>query len=87
MPLTTVDGKMMPALKVFRFCIKFLKDCMIEQCKKQGYEVLRPDIRWVITVPAIWNDEAKQFMRKAAEMVKTIQVTNNTQCYSLGYRQ
>ena len=24
------------------------------------------DIRWVLTVPAIWNDEAKHFMRLAA---------------------
>ncbi|CAG2191386.1 unnamed protein product [Mytilus edulis] len=25
------------------------------------------DIRWVLTVPAIWSDAAKQFMRKSAE--------------------
>ena len=23
-------------------------------------------IKWVITIPAIWNDKAKQFMREAA---------------------
>ncbi|KAK3602775.1 hypothetical protein CHS0354_026322 [Potamilus streckersoni] len=27
----------------------------------------KSDIRWVLTVPAIWNDAAKQFMREAAE--------------------
>ena len=27
------------------------------------------DIHWVLTVPAIWNDVAKQFMREAAEEV------------------
>jgi hypothetical protein len=27
------------------------------------------DIHWVLTVPAIWNDAAKQFMREAAEEV------------------
>ena len=27
------------------------------------------DIYWVITVPAIWDLRAKQFMRKAAEKV------------------
>jgi len=27
------------------------------------------DYHWVITVPAIWVDGAKQFMREAAEMV------------------
>jgi len=26
------------------------------------------DYHWVITVPAIWTDGAKQFMREAAEM-------------------
>ena len=27
------------------------------------------NIEWVLTVPAIWDDPAKQFMRKAAEKV------------------
>jgi len=31
----------------------------------------QPDeIHWVLTVPAIWNDAAKQFMREAAEAVR-----------------
>ena len=28
------------------------------------------EIHWVLTVPAIWNDAAKQFMREAAEAVR-----------------
>ena len=32
---------------------------------------LKDDIRWVITVPAIWRQEAKQFMREAAYQVKS----------------
>ena len=28
------------------------------------------DILWVLTVPAIWSDQAKQFMREAAIQVK-----------------
>ena len=28
--------------------------------------VEKDDIFWVLTVPAIWNDSAKQFMREAA---------------------
>lgn len=69
MLLSSVDGKTLPALKVFTSCIKFLKEQMLEQCKKQNLEISKPDIRWVVTVPAIWNDDAKQFMRRAAEMV------------------
>jgi hypothetical protein len=30
------------------------------------------DIRWVLTVPAISNDGAKQFMREAAEKVSLL---------------
>ena len=33
---------------------------------------VNPDvIRWVITLPAIWSDAAKQFMREAALIVST----------------
>ena len=33
-------------------------------------------IRWVLTVPAIWRDESKQFMREVAHRVniKTIEL-------------
>jgi hypothetical protein len=30
------------------------------------------DIRWVLTVPAIWSDAGKQFMRKSANNEKLI---------------
>ena len=33
------------------------------------WTVLQEDIRWVVTVPAIWRQEAKQFMREAAYQV------------------
>jgi hypothetical protein len=31
--------------------------------------VVETDIHWVLTVPAIWKDNAKQFMREAAQQV------------------
>ncbi|KAK3602714.1 hypothetical protein CHS0354_017156 [Potamilus streckersoni] len=34
---------------------------------EHGEEVKKSDIRWVLTVPAIWSDPAKLFMREAAE--------------------
>ena len=37
--------------------------------KTKGIEIQDGDIEWVLTVPAIWNDPAKQFMRQAAEKV------------------
>ena len=33
------------------------------------WTVVQEDIRWVVTVPAIWRQEAKQFMREAAYQV------------------
>jgi len=35
----------------------------------RGTQVKERDISWVLTVPAIWSDGSKQFMREAAEMV------------------
>ncbi|VDI63728.1 Hypothetical predicted protein, partial [Mytilus galloprovincialis] len=32
--------------------------------------MLRDDVRWVLTLPAIWTNSAKQFMRKAANKTK-----------------
>ena len=34
------------------------------------------DIFWVLTVPAIWDDEARQFMRKAAFLVSIYFLVN-----------
>ncbi|CAG2199385.1 unnamed protein product [Mytilus edulis] len=39
----------------------------METLDKRGIGMRVKDIRWVLTVPAIWTDAAKQFMRKSAE--------------------
>jgi hypothetical protein len=39
---------------------------------ERGFEIEPKDIRWVLTVPAIWSEAAKQFMRKSANLVNTI---------------
>ena len=59
----------MPMLKVFSGALKHLKDAAINliPCK-------HPDIHWVITVPAIWEADARQFMREAAKDVSSIDV-------------
>lgn len=41
-----------------------------QEVKDQSSTVLQgEDIRWVITVPAVWRQPAKQFMREAAYLV------------------
>ncbi|XP_069131333.1 heat shock 70 kDa protein 12B-like [Argopecten irradians] len=64
--IKSLDGKTMPAMKVFSAAIGYLKDHLLGTCKLRGADVHAHDIAWVLTVPAIWSDPAKQFMREAA---------------------
>jgi hypothetical protein len=59
-----------PAIKVFALSIGALKDHLIETLTTQGLSIKADEIKWVLTVPAIWSDPAKQFMREAAKMVR-----------------
>jgi hypothetical protein len=62
-------GRSMSALTIFTMAIKFLKDELLSKVKNQmagEVKLLEKDIRWVLTVPAIWSDAAKQFMHEAA---------------------
>ncbi|CAL1526695.1 unnamed protein product [Lymnaea stagnalis] len=65
--LVALNGAKFPALKVFAYALDFFKNHALQQLSDQsGTELLNDDIRWVITVPAIWKAPAKQFMRQAA---------------------
>lgn len=59
-------GRKMKAIDVFGAVIRYLKDHLLDLLKTRGTEVQNKDIHWVLTVPAIWTDSAKQFMREAA---------------------
>ena len=70
-------GKSMQALTVFSLAIRYLKEHL--QGKLQGAVkgmIQDEDIYFVLTVPAIWDDPAKQFMRVAAEQVPCFNVYN-----------
>ncbi|KAL3841762.1 hypothetical protein ACJMK2_019864 [Sinanodonta woodiana] len=61
-------GRKLFAMKVFSLSIRYLKDHLVTTVNNRMDGNMAPsDIRWVLTIPAIWNDKAKQFMRKAAE--------------------
>lgn len=51
-----------------------MKDDLMKMVKKKKVdtEFTTENIRWVITVPAIWEEPAKQFMREAAQEVRQI---------------
>ncbi|XP_053400026.1 heat shock 70 kDa protein 12A-like [Mercenaria mercenaria] len=60
-------GRQMAALLVFSISIRYLKDHLMDTLGRRMTGILPGDIRWVLTVPAIWSDGSKQFMREAAE--------------------
>ncbi|KAK3100280.1 hypothetical protein FSP39_017450 [Pinctada imbricata] len=62
-----VGKKELPALEIFTHSIRYLKDHLLKRLENSGMKTLPGDIMWVLTVPAIWDDPAKQFMREAAE--------------------
>ncbi|XP_052089534.1 heat shock 70 kDa protein 12A-like isoform X1 [Mytilus californianus] len=59
--------KKMKAVDVFAAVIKYFKKDLVQSKNQQGTVFTDADIQWVITVPAIWDLKAKQFMRDAAE--------------------
>ncbi|XP_060565802.1 heat shock 70 kDa protein 12A-like [Ruditapes philippinarum] len=66
--ITDAFGRTMKAVKVFSIVIEYLKDHLYGGLKHILLDVDDNDIRWVLTVPAIWNDSCKQLMRDAAEL-------------------
>jgi molecular chaperone DnaK (HSP70) len=62
-------GNKLPAFDIFKMSISYLKKEAEKMLKEKVYRVSPDDVKWIITVPAIWSDAAKQFMREAAEQV------------------
>jgi hypothetical protein len=42
----------------------------VETIQSRITDLVETDIHWVLTVPAIWKDNAKQFMREAAQLTR-----------------
>ncbi|XP_052282702.1 heat shock 70 kDa protein 12B-like [Dreissena polymorpha] len=69
--LEDVRGRTLPALTVFSLFLGSLKeDAMSTFYQRIAADFLDDEeIHWIITIPAIWIDAAKSFMRRAAEKV------------------
>ncbi|WAR11764.1 HS12B-like protein [Mya arenaria] len=61
-----IQGKKMPAMTIFSMSLRYLRDHLVEALTRQVDGIKETDILYVLTVPAIWSDAAKQFMREAA---------------------
>lgn len=67
--LSQVPGKQVPAVDVFSTAIKYMKDHFLNKNEARGASFLEKDIKWVLTVPAMWGDPEKEFMIQAAKKV------------------
>lgn len=67
MMLDDVRGFTLPAIDVFALGIQALKEHMMGHIEKQKIKIREHEIKWVLTVPAMWTDKAKEFMRESAE--------------------
>ena len=68
---TARNGDKISLISVFSHVIRYFKEQAISQINASSREdVFTNSIKWVITVPAIWKDDAKQLMREAASKVQ-----------------
>ncbi|XP_063446419.1 heat shock 70 kDa protein 12A-like isoform X2 [Mytilus trossulus] len=67
MMIHDIRGGSLPAIDVFSTAIRALKDHALKHVEKGGNHIKLEEIKWVLTVPAIWTDKAKTFMRLSAE--------------------
>uniref|UniRef100_A0AAU0MTL2 Heat shock protein family A member 12 variant X11 n=1 Tax=Urechis unicinctus TaxID=6432 RepID=A0AAU0MTL2_UREUN len=72
------SGKKTSALDICAMMLKAIKLEMLTVLESQGVERVDVNlIRWVLTVPAIWTDGAKQFMRQAAVQAGLVEETDS----------
>ena len=56
-------------IDVLTHAIKYFRGLMLNTINSKRLSVKETNIRWVLTVPAIWSDPAKQLMIEGAELV------------------
>lgn len=69
MEIDDIRGASFPAIDVFAASIGALREHMMGHVERQGLNLQPDEIKWVLTVPAMWTDKAKEFMRESAEKV------------------
>ena len=67
------NGHEFAAIQLFAMALRYFKEHALKELSSQSATIIvNEDVRWVITVPAIWKAPAKQFMRQAAYEVMNI---------------
>ncbi|XP_052218754.1 heat shock 70 kDa protein 12A-like [Dreissena polymorpha] len=61
-----LEGEPFPAKPIFTMSLKYLLQHLLDALSMRTIGTRETDIKYIITVPAIWGVAAKQFMREAA---------------------
>lgn len=61
-----INGVSMPAITIFTMAIKYLKEQLLQSLDLSSGFVKETDIQYILTVPAIWDEKARMFMKEAA---------------------
>ena len=83
--LTATNGLQMNSSKVFIQVFKYIHNNCLQWLYHKGLRYNDNEIEWIITVPAIWNDEAKNCMKEWAKLAgfKHIRIVYESDCASL----
>ena len=61
-----INGKRMSAMTIFSMSINYMRTHLMSALRNAYPDIEPRDVMFVVTVPAIWNDASRQFMREAA---------------------
>ena len=67
--ISALNGKEFSLLDVIAHILHHLKDQLLIELRDHGKKLKASDFDWVITVPAIWKDRARELMLEAGYMV------------------
>lgn len=73
----SVDGRELPLMRVISESLKYISEKALDKLQEQVGKIVKTKIRWVLTVPALWSEEHKHFMRKAAQQAGIIDESNS----------
>ena len=63
------NGKTLPAKLVFSRSLEYFYKMAKEEITRASAFWHDDEVKWILTVPAIWGDRAREFMRDAANEV------------------
>jgi len=64
-----INGERMSAMTIFSMAINYMRRHLMGAIEIASSDIKQLDVMFVITVPAIWNNASKQFIREAAVQV------------------